>query len=143
MIAALVLACATVHVTISPPKPLDLERMLEAIKQVEAWDGKTRGKAGEWGPWQMTPEVWHYYTTKSMTWATPFQLRTNARRELVRLSEQIVCLRQPVTAFNLALAYGGGLRLIGRKEVPAAKLDYAQRVENCYQDGLQRPVESP
>ena len=48
------------------PDPLDLERLVWAIKQVENWDGHTPGRLGEWGPMQMRPAIYKRYANDEL-----------------------------------------------------------------------------
>lgn len=131
MISAL-LASAVVTLTIPPPRALDLDLMLDVIAQTEAWDGHSVGRAGEIGPWQITPAVWSRYMHGTMRGAPLEQLRYVAFRHVSDLIKQLKARGHAVTPFNVGLAYNGGIGLVGQKTVPRAKFEYATRCENLF-----------
>ena len=130
------LAAAAVTLTIPPPPKLDVERLLDAIAAVENWDGKTRGAAGEWGPWQMTPEVWKRCRgniRKTLQMAEPHELRAAAREELQFRIATLQINHHVPTAFLVALAWGAGVRATLDGKATEKKREYARRVETVYE----------
>jgi hypothetical protein len=130
------LACATVTLTIPKPIPSDTDRILDAIALTENWDGKTVGKAGEWGPWQMTPANWRRYSPHiPIRHANKAQLRQVAREHLAYLVGRLrgYGIETP-SVWMLGLAWAAGpfkaSKYTGRPE----KIDYANRVEALYDD---------
>ena len=130
-----VLAAAVITFSVPQQPKLDVERMLDAIAGVENWDGHTKGAAGEWGPWQMTPTVWkHCRGTlhKTMQQATPSELRTAAREELHFRIVTLEMNHETITPFIVGLAWGAGMTATLKNTATRAKHDYAHRVANLY-----------
>lgn len=103
------------------PDPLDLERLVWAIKQVENWDGHTRGAMGEWGAMQMRPAIYKRYANDELGYV---QKLVDEARSLNRLP----------TPWLIGLLHNAGYPAVAKHRAHAAKLDFAQRVENCYED---------
>ncbi len=134
MISSL-LACAVITFAIPKPAELDVERLLDAIKDVEAWDGKSTGAAGEYGPFQITPAVWIHCRTvrKTMIQATPSEHRAAARAELLFRIATAQINHMTVTPYICGLLWGAGVSAtIGHTASPA-KHEYATHVMNCYE----------
>ena len=133
MIASLV-ACAAM--TIQILMPLDRPKMLEAIAKVEAWDGKTKGKAGEWGRYQMTPGIFHQYVRLpvgvTVRTATHAQLHEAAVKHLDWIIDALTEHKLPVNAYTVGLAWGAGFEAVRTNSASAMKRDYAQRCANLY-----------
>ena len=120
----------------SHAKPIDEGKMLDSIRQVENWDGKTLGAKGEWGPWQMTPGVFHDYIRTpvgvKVRTATKTQLREAAVKHLAWLFGMLSEHHLPVTPYAIGLAWGAGFEAVRTNSASPAKRDYAQRCENLY-----------
>lgn len=138
MIARFVAAAAIVF-TIPAPPPLNDERMLDAIKADENWDGHTRGAAGEWGAFQMTPGVWHKYSRLSQRWATPAQERVVARLHLRWVREQLRANHLPDKPWFIAAAWAAGVDAVKHRTMARKKIEYADRAEVLYEAGKSWP----
>lgn len=103
------------------PDPLDVPRIIWAIKQVENWDGHTRGAAGEWGAMQMRPAIYARYHNDEVGYIN----------ELILECSRIP--RKP-TVYIVALLHGAGFPRVRSQRCGAAKFDYAARVQNVYDD---------
>jgi hypothetical protein len=120
-----------------PARPqLCLPCMVEVIRQVENWKPGTVGRAGERGYWQLTPGVWRRYSRSPQWSATEEEQRCTAAKYLADIRAELIANGVPETPFFIALAYGAGVKATMRRTMPAAKLDYAQRAENLYLDGV-------
>ena len=130
------LAAAAVTLTIPPPPKLDVERLLDTIAAVENWDGKTTGAAGEWGAFQMTPATWkHCRGTlhKTIRQATPSELRTAAREELLFRMATLQINHHTLTPFLVGLAWGAGVSAVLKDSASDAKREYALRCAAVYE----------
>lgn len=128
-------------------REIDIDLMLEAIRQVENWDGHSRGAAGERGPWQMTRPIWQVLTDKPFDWADSpnldHQIESHrVAREWVYEIRKLLRNRKLVaTPYNVALVWTSGWGVFSfyhPKPVSAAKKDYAQRATNLYLDLLKK-----
>jgi hypothetical protein len=135
MISAIV-ASAAVSFSLPPVPELSQERLLDAIAQAENWDGITPGKAGEWGPWQMTPAVWRQHMgALPFRTASKADLRQAAAKHLRWLCQTLNSRYLPVNPFYLAVAWNAGWRAAASKNrLPPDVADYAQRVTNLYEN---------
>lgn len=122
-------------ITFQIPKPavLDEERMLDAIKSTENWDGRTRGKAGEWGAFQIKPDVWRKYSKLSERWATPEQERLVARLHLRWVRSQLVDNHLPDKPWFIAAAWAAGVTAVNNRSFSREKQAYADRAEAIYE----------
>lgn len=102
------------------PDPLDVPRIIYAIKQVENWDGHTRGAAGEWGPMQMTPSIYLIFHEDEPGYIRHLE------------SEAWVCGRRP-TPWVIGLLHNAGYPAVHSGKLPAMKKDFASRVQNVYE----------
>lgn len=105
---------------------------LEAIRNLENPRNLTRpGPRGELGAYQFRPDTWRMHTTLPFTQATD---RATSDRLAVAHYEWIrrglEKARLPVTAYNVALAWNGGLAAAVRGKSPAAAHRYAERAAN-------------
>ena len=144
MISAL-LASAVITFALPEAPKLDVEKMLDAIAGAENWDGHSVGKAGEVGPWQMTPAVWRHCRgslRKTMQQATPSELRTAARAELMFRIATAQINHRTVTPFLCGLLWGAGVSAALNGTASEAKRAYAERVRSIYQDSAkEKPTE--
>lgn len=129
---------ATMHEYDDPN--LDLDKVVEAIRIVEAWNGRSVGAAGEVGPFQFKASVWAEYSDQPFAWAWgshPVQKaeqRAAARRLVAWIDAQLKDVPLPRTARSIGLVWTNGLTAAKRHKVSSAKRDYAQRVANIYAD---------
>jgi hypothetical protein len=105
---------------------------LEAIHQLEnPYDTTVPGALGELGPYQFREYTWKMHTQ------APFS------RALDRRSSDAVAVKHydwikaelekrdiPVTAFNVALVWNGGVKAVTSGNPPAMAVDYATRASN-------------
>lgn len=126
-----------------PPEPADIDLMVESIRQVENWDGVSRGAAGERGPWQMTEPVWNQYSTlpfscaEGKSNAEKTEQRRVARECLYAISQRLQAARRNRDALTVAVVYcaGWGCYFYWQPHKPTrAKFAYAYRAENLYWD---------
>ncbi|MBK8857526.1 MAG: hypothetical protein IPN11_07505 [Opitutaceae bacterium] len=105
---------------------------LQAIHWVEnPHNSPKAGPCGELGAYQFREKTWRMHTQ------VPFKQainRTHSDEVAVRHYEWIkrglVRAGLPVTPYNVALAWNGGLAATVRGRVPAATRNYAERVNN-------------
>lgn len=131
------IACATVTLTIPKAPEIDVERLLDCIAQVENWDGHSAGAAGEWGEFQMRPEVWQHCRgalRKTMKQATPSEHRTAAREELLFRMATLEINHVKATPYSAALAWTAGVAAVVNQTAREEKRAYAKRVVNLYHD---------
>ena len=117
---------------------IDEGKLLRAIAEVESGTSGARvcrvvGAAGERSAWQITAAVWRRYTRASFQRASTEVYLPNliAAAHLRMLRFELSERFQPDTAYNLALAWNGGLGATRRASV--RQRDYAQRVEATYE----------
>lgn len=108
---------------------------LEAIHRVENPRNSTRvGAHGELGPYQFRISTWRMYTTKPFTSAIN---REEADRVAVMHYEWIKAGLEhhgiEASAYNIALAWNGGLDALLRGHTPRASYAYAEQVFNVAQ----------
>lgn len=130
ILAVLVLCACTAHAA-------DLLRLADCVAQVEAKDASQIGASGERSEYQITRAVWQQHTEiafENASSSAPEYRRLSravAMRHLLWLSER---LENPTT-FRLALAWNAGLATANHAaRVTAAQANYAQRVNNLYEN---------
>jgi hypothetical protein len=142
----LVFCCVAVAKNETRDPHFDINRMADALRMVEHWDGQTRGSAGERGPWQFTLQVWQQHSSMPFEWAEGYRVvqREEQRRvaldHIRHLQTMISFSKLPVNAYTVALAWTAGVSATVHHEPhrpSKAKRDYARRAENLYHD-LQR-----
>jgi hypothetical protein len=125
---------------------VDLDRVLEAIRSVEHWDGRSVGASGERGPWQMTRDTWRQFSHHPFHWAGGRgkwffeEQRAVAYRYLLWIETQFEHANHPITPYSLALAWTAGVNAVLHNEPrrpSRAKHDYAERAENLYRDMME------
>lgn len=116
--------------------PLDNDRLLEAIKGTEDWDGDSIGAAGELGPWQMLPLTWHTYSHETMPYtrgawdeAEP-QRVIHAHASWIR--DRMERLHLPQTPYTFALFWKAGYGRVTKHKLRGVDRDYASRAQNIY-----------
>lgn len=119
-----------------PPEPrISTDALLEAIAAIEAWDGVTAGKAGEWGRWQMQPCVFRqYFPNHLLRRSSTEQQRIAAQRHAEWIRGAMARKGIDMTVYNFALVWGAGLYTVENHQEAFEKRDYAQRVMNTYYD---------
>lgn len=128
------------HVARKSPKPLDLTQVVEAIRQVEHWDSSSIGQAGERGPWQLTRGLWFEYSKQPFWWASGPMRNHKAEQHRVAMAyvewihDHLVHIPLPPTANSVALVYTAGWSGVKHGKPSKAKRDYAQRVQNVYDE---------
>lgn len=117
---------------------------LQAIHWVEnPRNSPKAGPCGELGAYQFREKTWKMHTQ------VPFKLAVNrshsdevAVRHYEWIKRGLVRAGLPVTPYNVALAWNGGLTATIKGRVPAATRDYAERVNNlAVQFGQARVVQ--
>lgn len=53
----------------APRVKIDSRRAARAIRAVENWDGRSVGRSGELGPYQMLPSTWAMFSKRPLWWA--------------------------------------------------------------------------
>lgn len=124
--------------SLKPQAELDLTQVVEAIRQVENWDGRSTGAAGEKGPWQFTRDAWFEHSTK------PFWMAEGRSRDCMgeqhrvamarvdRISSRIAASHIDFSTYSIALVFTCGYEGAKRGKPSRQKRDYAQRVQNIY-----------
>lgn len=109
---------------------------LDAIHRVENPLNSSRpGKFGELGAYQFRRSTWHMHTSQPFERA--LDRATSERIAVLHyewLSRGLVRRGLPVTPYNVALAWNGGLTSTIRGRSSRAAHDYAQRVTNLVGD---------
>lgn len=129
LFAALVLLLAAFTKTVRGQSPviryvehdLDIGHLITALKQTENWDGKTQGGRGEWGPLQMLPGIYRRFAK-------------DERGYIRHLIGECHKLNKRPTAWLIGLLHNAGYPAVRDHHALAAKLDFAQRVENLYNE---------
>jgi len=120
---------------------LSTKYLLKAIDKVEDWDGRTVGRDGERGPWQMKASTWHQYSKENMPYSErSWRNWTEAQRVLQEhaswIMDRMETLETPRTAYIFALIWKVGYGNFKRGRITEADRDYAQRAENLYLDPI-------
>ena len=108
---------------------------LEAIHWIENPHNSSRpGPYGELGAYQFRESTWRTYTSQPFSQALD---RSASDRIAVQhyewLKQGLVRNGVEASAYNIALAWNGGLSAVIRGSVPATSHDYASRVLNIAQ----------
>lgn len=98
---------------------LDIGHLITAIKTVEAWDGKTKGAMGEWGPMQMRPAIYKRFAY-------------DERGYVKELIKECVLLDKKPGAWIIGLLHNAGYPAVRDHRALVTKLEFAERVENVY-----------
>lgn len=127
----------------APKEAADIDVMVEAIRHVENWNGVSRGAAGERGPWQVTPGVWHQYSklplscAEGKSHAELTEQRRVAREVIYDISQRLLKARRNRDAFTVAVVYCAGWNCFHywQPHRPSkAKIAYGRRAEALYYD---------
>jgi hypothetical protein len=109
--------------------------VLQAIHLVEnPHDVSRPGRFGELGAYQFRAETWRMHTDQPF--ANALDRATSdavAAQHFQWICRGLERNGVPVTAYNVALAWNGGLKA-AVKHAPAAALDYAERVNNLVEE---------
>lgn len=125
---------AVITLPLLVPAPLDAERILDCIRAVENWDGRTAGRAGEWGHWQMRPKVWAHYSSVPQVRASPQEERRVAREHLAWIRKTLHGQAVKETPYAIALCWTAGTETVLRAAASPQKRDYATRARALYED---------
>lgn len=123
-----------------PAPALNTDTVLDAIVEVENWNHYSIGAAGERGPWQITRGVWHQYSSKPFAWAEcrdldeKIECRRVARAHGRWIRTVLKDMSMEDSAYNFALIWTAGYGAVANQGASSEKKQYAQRVENCYQE---------
>jgi hypothetical protein len=118
---------------------------LAAIHMIENPRNLTRpGPCGELGAYQFRATTWRAYTDEPFTRALDRQLSDEvARRHFEWLRQRLEAAHVPVTSYNIALAWNGGVQAAISGRAPRAARWYAERAANLAADfarSTARPV---
>lgn len=110
-------------------------QILDAIHQCEnPRNSEAPGRRGELGPYQMTLDTWRMHTLLPFTprYACDQALAQSiALKHLRWIERHLMEHSRPVTVFEIAVAWNGGLREAYFPETaPVSVLSYALRVED-------------
>ena len=110
--------------------------VLEAIHRIEnPHDTRRPGRCGELGPYQFKRSTWRMHTTIPFAYAVNRQASdTVAIRHYDWIKRGLERNGLAPTAYNIALAWNGGLQAAVEGRSPAAAHDYAERVNNIVQE---------
>lgn len=123
-----------------PEEEINFDRMIDAIKGAENWDGRSIGAAGELGPMQFRSSTWFDYSSKPFHWAlgrTPLakeELDLASHRHIQRLLHYCSILGKTPTPYLVALLHTAGFGAVRTKTCSAAKKDFAERAANLYHE---------
>ena len=108
---------------------------LEAIHWIENPHNSPRpGPYGELGAYQFRESTWRTYTSVPFTHALDRQTSDKvAVQHYEWLRQGLVRNGVEASAYNIALAWNGGLAAVVRGSVPASSYNYAERVMNIAQ----------
>lgn len=142
-IALVLLLCflvltAKVRAAQKAKKPLDLMQVVEAIRQVENWNGRSVGASNEFGPWQFTADTWFDFSNHPFWWAGDHAPKCKAEQHRVALAyvtwihAHLLDIPIKESAYSIALVFTCGYSGVKHGKPSRAKRDYAQRVQNIY-----------
>lgn len=105
---------------------------LEAIHTIENPHNSTRmGPHGELGAYQFREGTWHMYTTIPFSRALDRKTSDQvAVKHYEWIKHQLEVAGVPGSAYNIALAWNGGLDAVVNGHSPRVSHDYAERVVN-------------
>ena len=124
-------------------RELNVDAMVEALRQVENWDGHSRGAAGERGPWQITPAVWNQFSDQPFSYAesrAPWcrsETRRVAREYVLWIHRRLSDAKLPAGPFTVALVWTSGWNAYfyhSPHKPTRRKKDYAERARNLYKE---------
>lgn len=101
---------------------LSTKFLLRSIDKVENWDGRTLGRAGERGPWQMKESTWRQYSKENMPYSErSWRNWTEAQRVLEEhaswIMDRMETLETPQTAYIFALIWKVGYGNVKRGRI--------------------------
>jgi len=123
---------ASLYAGTAIPAPPPIADFLFAIRQVESGDRYDcpTGRAGEIGPYQFRPEVWHRYTDAPYSAARTNLSDSVASRHFLRIVQRLLARGIAATPWNIAAVWNSGESAVVHGRIPRATRDYATRVEN-------------
>ncbi len=124
--------CALLFLALAPARASIRWATLEAIHQLENPTNSPRpGPFGELGPYQFRSSTWQMHTRTPFSKALDRQTSDEvAVRHYEWLKRGLEAARVPVTPYNIALAWNGGLGAAIAGSSPRVAHDYASRVAN-------------
>lgn len=130
---------AIIKYRVIDPEPINLSKLHSALKGIEAWDGRSVGRAGERGPLQMKRTTWYDFSDRPHSWAAggnPIRDAEAKRAETQYVLWLIeVCNKQigrKPTPYMVGLIHNAGCGTVEHGRPNAHQRDFAQRVENLY-----------
>ena len=148
---ALAGVCSTSHAQILvwsriDPKVLNETQFLNCIEEVESglsstWKPSSSGKwkigeLGERGPWQIAPGTWAEHSSYDFSKATRYQHYVTALNIIRHYNQLLKTFNKPTTPYTMALCWCSGPY---RKAPSKRAIDYAQRVQNIYDEKSKHP----
>lgn len=113
------------------PPEIDVQRLIQAIKTVEDWQGKD-GVHGERGPMQWKASRWLQISSRPFVYAD----RPTAKEETDHVTKLITELYQlgykHPSIYLCALLHNSGMTAMKERRTGAQQKDYAARVEAIY-----------
>jgi hypothetical protein len=111
---------------------------LEAIHQLENPSNRVSpGALGELGPYQFRESTWRMHTTAPFSRALD---RRDADAIAVKhydwIKSELERRGAPVTPYNVALAWNGGIKAVFEGDPPSGAVDYATRASNLAESYL-------
>lgn len=119
--------------------PLDLDRLVEAIRRAENSPRARIGRKGERGPWQMKPATWAMFSGRPLWWASgeaaacQVEQRAAARREVVWIRACLPELGFSESAWAIGLVHNAGFGNVHARALTPGMRDFALRVANLYE----------
>lgn len=119
----------------------DIEKMVDVLREVENWDGKSVGAAQERGPWQITQTVWQQFSDTSFkqadrkSSAALREQRYVARECVIWIVGRLEKAGYSITPYNVALVWCAGWGSFHRhdpRRPSHLKQFYAERASNIY-----------
>jgi hypothetical protein len=119
---------------------VDDDLLLEAIRRVEHTARHQVGRAGERSEYQFIPAVWRQHS-KFPIWRASSnkpecvaEQQRVARAHLSWIRVAMPRIGLSTTPYTLALVWNAGIGRVSRHETSLAQQDYANRVNNTYQN---------
>ncbi|HWA85217.1 MAG TPA: hypothetical protein VG710_03250 [Opitutus sp.] len=130
LLSGVVLVCGAAPAAVHAASPR--AEVLEAIHRIEnPQDLRRPGRYGELGAYQFKRSTWRMYTTIPFSYAVNRHASdTVAIRHYEWIKQGLERNGLEATAYNIALAWNGGLQAAVDGRSCAAARDYAERVNN-------------
>jgi hypothetical protein len=122
----------------------DRALILRAINQVENPTNRTGpGPNGELGPYQFRRNTWKMHSDQPFVRANERALADDvAAKHFEWIRRGLIKAGLEPSAFNIALAWNGGLSAVTAGRAPSASLRYARRVANLVAEAERRQAEA-